>query len=525
MAIQSNMEFGIASNTKLFVSTVMLKLAENNQLDLDASIGNWLPTYPNINPLITIRQLLNHTSGISDPLFISPYMDTINNNANRNFSPEEVISWIGTPQFIAGSSWGYSNVNYILAGMIAENVTGFHISQLIRDSILTPLNLDSTFYDVQEPSVGIVAHRWWNLIDYQDTSTVGLNSAGGCAGAMYSTSDEMAQWYNALFSGQILNQSSLAQLTTFVPTQSPTYDYGLGLSRETTQNRTYWTHGGRTWGYRSKMIYDSCMNATVCGLTNSDPSGMDGVTFLLYRVLLNHLPACSAFISGPSEICQGQNSITYSISPISGASSYEWELPNGINGSSSSTTITVSIAANASAGTISVRGVNSYGKGGSSTLFIQVNSIPNTPIITQIGNTLHSNASSGNQWYNENGILIGEINQDLELSASGNYYVIVSEMGCNSAPSNAIQTLITNNSNSIVQSNFKLFPNPVLEELTIETNGQLSNFEMFDLTGKLLFSGIIKDKVQLNTSMINSGFYIIRIENQIENETFKLTKF
>ena len=287
--ITPDMKFCIASNSKLFMATTMLQLQENNIIDLDEAISQYLPTYPNINPAITIRQLLNHTSGVSDPLFVAPYMDTINNNATREFTPTEILGWVGAPTFNPGVSWGYSNINYILAGMVAESATGIPVSQLIRDSILDPLNMDSTYYDVQEAATGTLSHRWWNGIDYSDTSTTGISSAGGPAGALYSTSSEMAQWYHALFSGQLLSQSSLNELSNFVSTTSNTYDYGLGLSRETTLGRTYWGHGGSIWGYKSKMIYDTtCMGAVVCGLANSFPAGMDGLTFMLYRPLINN---------------------------------------------------------------------------------------------------------------------------------------------------------------------------------------------------------------------------------------------
>ncbi|MGE0638296.1 MAG: serine hydrolase [Bacteroidia bacterium] len=290
--ITADMEFGIASNSKAFVATTMLLLQENNVLDLDDAISTWIPTHPNISGNITIRQLLNHTSGVADPFFAAPYFDTINNNSTRVFTPEEVLGWVGAPQFAPGTSYGYSNTNYVLAGMIADSATGYHISQLIRDSILTPLGLNETYYDVQETPTGPIAHRWWNSIDYNDTSTVGLNTAVGEAGALYSTSGNMAEWYRALFSGQVLNPASLAELTDFMPTQSASYDYGLGLARETTQGRTYWGHGGSTWGYRSKMIYDTCLSAVVCGLSNTFPSAVDGITFLLYRAVLNHYAPC-----------------------------------------------------------------------------------------------------------------------------------------------------------------------------------------------------------------------------------------
>lgn len=158
--ITSDMRFGIASNSKLFLATAMLQLQENNIIDLDDAISQYLPTYPNINPAITIRQLLNHTSGVSDPLFVAPYMDTVNNNATREFTPTEILGWVGAPAFNPGAGWYYSNINYILAGMIAENATGYAVFQLIRDSILDPLNMDSTYYDVKESATGTLSHRW-----------------------------------------------------------------------------------------------------------------------------------------------------------------------------------------------------------------------------------------------------------------------------------------------------------------------------------------------------------------------------
>jgi D-alanyl-D-alanine carboxypeptidase len=378
--ITKDMEFGIASNTKLFTSTVMLMLQENGVISLNDSISKWIPNLnPSINHKITIRQLLNHTSGIPEVICLAPYVDTVKNNPNRVFAPTEVVSWVNSSTFPAGTSYNYSNTNYVLAGMIAENATGFHISKIIRDIILTPLNMDSTFYDVKEPVVGNIAHRWWNgitgpsLIDYNAVSRVGINSAVGAAGAMFSTSSEMAQWYHALFSGQLLNPSSMAELTTFVATTSPTQQYGLGLFQETTQGLTYWGHGGDTWGYKDKMIYDNCSGAVVCGLTNSYPNGMSSVPFMLLRVIKNHVPSCPGAITGLTTVCQGQNAVTYTVPVIAHATSYTWTLPSGATGISSTNSITVNYGTSAISGNITVKGNSIYGEGNSSSLAIVVN--------------------------------------------------------------------------------------------------------------------------------------------------------
>jgi len=513
--ITTDMKMGIASNTKLFVSTVMLKLAENNIISLDDSLYTWLPSYPNINPNIKIRQLLNHTSGISDPLFVLPWMDTIKANPSRVFTPTEVLGWVGAPLFPVGTSYGYSNINYILAGMIAKSATGFHISQLIRDSILIPLNMDSTFYDVEESEVGIVAHRWWNTIDYNDTSRVGLNTAAGCAGAMFSTASEMVQWYNALFDGQIINQSSINELTTFITTGNPNSKYGLGLSRYITQGLIYWGHGGSTWGYRSKMIYDTCLHVAVCGLTNSFPSGMESVTFLLYRAVKNHIPGCSGAITGLNTLCAGTNSVSYTVPPIPNATSYTWILPSGVTGVSNTNSITVDFGLGAMSGNIIVRGVNNYGAGGFSTIWVTVNPIPATPVISQNGNVLTSSAPSGNQWYNSSGIIIGATNTTYGIPSSDNYSCIVTLQGCSSDTSNVINALFTGLSSLENINSIAIYPNPFSSQVTFKTDNLLNNatltvYNCFGQTVKEIknISGLT---VTLFRDNLPSGLYFVRL--------------
>ncbi|MBL0064678.1 MAG: serine hydrolase [Bacteroidetes bacterium] len=522
--ITKEMEFGIASNSKLFVSTMMLMLQEDGILSLEDSVHEWLPNYTNVNPDITIRQLLNHTSGVSDPIFASPWMDTIMTNPTRVFTPNEVLSWLGAPLFAPGTGWNYSNVNYILAGMIAQSATGFSISQLIRDSILDPLNMDSTFYDVEEPERGIISHRWYNSIDYNDTSRVGLNSAGGCAGSIFSTSSEMAQWYHALFSGQIISASSLAELSTFVATSNPDYDYGLGLDRSTTLGTDYWGHGGSTWGYRSKMIYDTCMGTVICGLTNSWPSGMEGVTFLLYRVVLNHVPQCAEALNGINTVCQGTNGIVYTVPPITNATSYTWTLPSGAIGTSNTNSITVDYGLSAASGFITVSGVNNFGAGGNSSLWVNVNPKPATPLITESLNVLTSSSPVGNQWYNSNGMIAGATNQTYTATASGDYYVIVTLAGCSSDSSNVLNVIITGIEDSNPELKILMYPNPASDQLIIEIDKSigLTTFEISTVTGQVIWTGNLISQTIIPTSEFTPGIYMVKFENNKSREYKKV---
>lgn len=510
--ITPEMEFGIASNTKLFVATALLILQENNILDLDDSLSKWLPAYPNINPNITIRQLLNHTSGVSDPIFVSPHMDTIMAHPNRIFTPNEVLGWVGAPLFAAGTSWGYSNVNYILAGMIAESATGYHISQIIRDSILTPLNLDSTFYDVEESEVGVIAHRWFNTIDYNDTSRVGLNTAGGCAGALFSTSGEMAQWYHALMTGQVLSDASLAELTNFVATTGA-FTYGLGIENQVFFGHTLYGHGGSTWGYRSKTFYDPCMGIVVFGIANSFPAGSDGVTLLLYKTVVEYLPECAGTITGVANVCQGENAVTYTVPLIPKATTYIWTLPAGVTGISNTNSITVDFGLTAVSSEITARGSNTYGDGGAASIFINVTNKPVTPVITQLGNDLQSDATTGNQWYDSMGSIGGAINQTFSVTADGDYYVVVTQAGCSSDTSNHINVLLSGMDNLENDLHYVVYPNPATDAVYIDIQTPMvkAGYEILNQLGQVLALGSLNTQSHIDVVNLPQGVYFLRV--------------
>jgi D-alanyl-D-alanine carboxypeptidase len=283
--ITSDMEFGIGSNTKLFTGVLLLKLAENNIISLNDSLHQYLPSFNNVNQNITIRQLLNHTSGLADVINVVGYTDSILTNPNRIFTPTEVMSWVGTPLFAAGTSWNYCNTNYILAGMVAESATGQSFGQLLRDSILFPLQLDSTFLGVYDSVLYTLAHPWQGGVDNFSTPRKAVNSVAWSAGAMYSTSGEMANWYHSLMNGQVINQNSFNELTTFVGSGN----YGIGLYSTNVLGRTVWQHGGTIWGgYNSSMVYDTATGIIICVLINQLPAQAFQVSVQLLSTLINN---------------------------------------------------------------------------------------------------------------------------------------------------------------------------------------------------------------------------------------------
>ncbi|MBL7909788.1 MAG: serine hydrolase [Bacteroidia bacterium] len=309
LSITSDMEFGIASNTKLFTGVIALKLAQSGLISLDDSLHNWLPTFANVDSNITIRQLLNHTSGLADVNSVIGYSDSILLNPYKIYTPSQVITWVGTPLFPAGTSWSYSNTNYLLAAMIAETSTGQSYGKILHDSILTPLQLDSTFLDVYDSIIGTISHPWQVGVDKNSTPRKALNSAAWSAGGMYSTSSEMAQWYWALMNGQVLNLNSFNELTTFVGSGN----YSIGLYETSILGRIIWQHGGTIWGgYNSSMMYDTTTHAVICVLTNQNPAQ----AFLVAKQMLQNIISFNPV--GVNEISPTQKNLAIVPNPTSG---------------------------------------------------------------------------------------------------------------------------------------------------------------------------------------------------------------
>jgi D-alanyl-D-alanine carboxypeptidase len=146
VAITPDMKFAVASNTKTFLAVLMLKLQEMNVLSLDDSLYKWIPKFQHVDSTITIRQLLNHTSGVynftTHSLYWSSMFDTV-----RYWTPEEILTTYMNPQYFnPGVAYLYSNTNYILAGMIIKAATGNTVSYNLRQLILDPLNLTNTYF-------------------------------------------------------------------------------------------------------------------------------------------------------------------------------------------------------------------------------------------------------------------------------------------------------------------------------------------------------------------------------------------
>ncbi len=300
--INSNMYMGIGSNTKTFTAVLMLKLQEQGKLDLDDTIGTWIQ-HQNIPGTITIRQLLNHTSGL--------YSFTSNSAMNSFIIPpytqvwpiDTVLSMVKAPVAAPGGSWDYSNTNYTVAGIIIRAITSKPIHQAFRDELLAPNGLDDTYFFPQEtPAPGLIPHAWSNVLNtgpamqdldvdhnYSHNAFLSLASSAGC---ILSTAKDNAIFWNKLVSGQLLTAQSMTELETLVPI-SLGQGYGLGIfSLNGFNGRTIITHGGTGFGFINENLADKTSKVSISLLTNQDSISnsilLGGIIRALHQVTIQY---------------------------------------------------------------------------------------------------------------------------------------------------------------------------------------------------------------------------------------------
>ncbi|PEJ08246.1 D-alanyl-D-alanine carboxypeptidase [Bacillus toyonensis] len=257
--MKTDFRFRIASVTKTFTATVVLQLAGENRLNLDDSIEKWLPGVIQGNGYdgnqITIRQILNHTSGIVE-YARSKEIDFFT-NTKKSFTAEELVK-IGLsmpPEFAPGKGWSYSNTGYVLLGILIEKVTGNSYAEEIENRIIEPLELSNTFLPGNSSVIPGTKHARGYLqpdgaSELKDV-TYYNPSIGSSAGDMISTADDLNKFFSSLLGGKLLKEQQLKQMLTTVPTGiAETGGYGLGIYETKLPNGvSIWGHSGGIPGF------------------------------------------------------------------------------------------------------------------------------------------------------------------------------------------------------------------------------------------------------------------------------------
>lgn len=238
--------FRIASNTKAFTATVVLQLVGERRLSLDAPVAGWLPEIPED---ITVRQLLNHTSGLYDPTtekeFWTPYLS---GDRGYVYQPKDLVARSVAHARVPG----YSNTNYLVAGQLIEKVTGHSAVSELYKRILVPLHLVDTSFPTMDPTIH-GRHLRGYALDGRTDLTVFSPSYDWTAGALMSTVDDLAKFYRALLKGTLLKPAELAELKS--TTKVDGVSMGLGIDRLELPcengTRVVWANSGGGPGFNS----------------------------------------------------------------------------------------------------------------------------------------------------------------------------------------------------------------------------------------------------------------------------------
>jgi D-alanyl-D-alanine carboxypeptidase len=287
--VDGNGFFRIGSNTKTFVSVVVLQLVAEHRLSLDDTVGRWLPgvVHGNGNDgnKITVRELLQHTSGLEN--YTDDLQARITSPAAyrklefEQFSRPDLlnIALSHQPTSAPGGVWNYSNTNYLLLGLIIEKVTHHSWEDQVTRRIIEPLGLRHTFApgtSTRLPQPHATGYLIFDKNTRVDTTAENMSWANS-AGALISTASDLSRFWSALGRGALLPPAQMREMEQTVPadggdnTSVPGSRYGLGIFNiPITGGGSYWAHEGDVPGYNTIGAVSSDGHTTVVESINSN---------------------------------------------------------------------------------------------------------------------------------------------------------------------------------------------------------------------------------------------------------------
>ena len=278
--------YRIGSITKQFTSAAVMQLVEQGKVGLDDDITKYFPGFPTHGQRILVRHLLNHTSGIPSYTDVPQRWQRV---SMMDLPHDSLLAMVSSDSlmFAPGSAFYYNNTGYYMLGMLIEKVTGQKYGDYLAQHLFAPLGLKSTRYCATGPIIKHRAQGYGNdrgtLVNAQYLSMDNPFAAG----ALCSTVGDLVAWEEALFSGKVVNASSLTQMTTPVKlTSTRPMVYGFGLVPDTVGRHRLVGHGGGINGFISHEEYYPNDSLTVVVLANTAPAPSQGLARNAARLVL-----------------------------------------------------------------------------------------------------------------------------------------------------------------------------------------------------------------------------------------------
>jgi D-alanyl-D-alanine carboxypeptidase len=304
--VAPNTAFAIASVSKTYTAALILALAGEARIDLDKPARTYIKEAP-IDPRITVRQLLDHTSGLDDYFLHPPIDKALQADPDAFWSTRRALRYVAKPYFPPGRGWHYSNTNYVYLGLIAERVTGVPLAVELRRRFFVPFDLDQTWYQAVEKPIGQLAHGYRFAgqklslppIDLSTRLNVApfrsvITAAAG-AGSIAATSSDAARWARLLYSGEILGPEMSAEMLDGVvdtAAYKPRVPYGLGVQAYPIIGRLAVGHSGRLLGFRSAVRHLPSEGVTIAVLTNQSRADPGVIVEDLLSIVFAPDPPC-----------------------------------------------------------------------------------------------------------------------------------------------------------------------------------------------------------------------------------------
>ena len=263
-------KFRIGSVTKQFTAAAILKLQENNLLNVNDKLSKFIPDFPRGDE-VTIHQLLTHTSGIHSYTSKADFMDKV----TKTVLPDTLINLIKKDpyDFSPGEKMLYNNSGYFLLGYIISKVSGKPYEIYLKETFFDPLQMENTGVHYAGIKLEHEAKGYSKKNNKYDDAINWDMSWAGAAGAIYSTVDDLLKWNQALYGGKVLNEKSMNAAVTPVALKNgeePAMRYGYGLGLNKFRGKDIIGHSGGLHGFITQLSYYPKEKLTVVMFSNTD---------------------------------------------------------------------------------------------------------------------------------------------------------------------------------------------------------------------------------------------------------------
>lgn len=283
--------FLAGSTTKMFTAALTIKWAEENEISLDSKVADYLILDTRFSKDITIRSLLNHTSGLPDYI-TDEFQNVILENPTYIFSQNELISFIPETSGSSNNEFQYSNTNYLLLGMLLEKWHSKELHIVMRQEIIDFLNLSQTLFFPYEPITNSIEHLWVDLDEdgnMDNLSELGftpeaLVSGAWASGGIVSTPSNMVTFIQSLFEGEILNENQWEEMQQFSEIIPDRYSYGLGLQKQIIEGEEWIGHDGSLLHY-TMVYYHPATGSFVAIMANQEEYNFDNLLIEIRDIL------------------------------------------------------------------------------------------------------------------------------------------------------------------------------------------------------------------------------------------------